>query len=66
VLTVRDDGCGFDAASKSQTGLGVSIMSYRAKMIGGSLSLHSASHDGTMVRCFFPLVDRSLDSPDAA
>lgn len=66
VLTVRDDGCGFDAASKSQTGLGLRIMSYRAKMIGGSLSLHSASHDGTMVRCFFPLVDRSLDSPDAA
>ena len=66
VLTVRDDGCGFDAASKSQTGLGLRIMSYRAKMIGGSLSLHSASHDGTMVRCFFPLVDHSLDSPDAA
>ncbi len=66
VLTVRDDGCGFDAASKSQTGLGLRIMSYRAKMISGSLSLHSSSHDGTMVRCSFPLIDRSLDAPDAA
>ncbi len=39
VLTIRDDGCGFDAASKSQSGLGLRIMSYRAKMIRGSLNV---------------------------
>jgi two-component system CheB/CheR fusion protein len=66
VLTVRDDGCGFEAALKSQTGLGLRIMSYRAKMISGSLSLHSSPREGTLVRCSFPLVDRTLDAPNAA
>ena len=34
VLTVRDDGCGFDVAPSSKSGLGLRIMSYRAKMMG--------------------------------
>ncbi len=42
VLTVRDDGCGFEVASRSQSGLGLRIMNYRAKMIGGSLEVESS------------------------
>jgi PAS domain S-box-containing protein len=55
VLTVRDDGCGFDVAPKSESGLGLRIMNYRAKMIGGSLSVQSILNGGTVVRCSFPL-----------
>lgn len=55
VLTIRDDGCGFDPALQSQPGLGLRIMSYRAKMIGGTLSVHSSPNGGTVVRCMFPI-----------
>src|SRR5579862_3587928 len=58
VLTVRDDGCGFDFAPKSQSGLGLRIMNYRAKMIGGSLNVQSSSNGGTVVRCMFPISER--------
>jgi PAS domain S-box-containing protein len=56
VLTIRDDGCGFDVVPRSESGLGLRIMSYRAKMIGGSLSVQS-SLGGTVVRCSFPIAD---------
>jgi two-component system, LuxR family, sensor kinase FixL len=58
VLTIWDNGCGFDAVHKSPSGLGLRIMNYRAKMIGGSLSLHSSMKTGTLVRCLFPIADR--------
>jgi PAS domain S-box-containing protein len=60
VLTVRDDGRGFDVIPATQSGLGLRIMNYRAKMIGGSLSIQSSRNDGTVVRCLFPMggVDR--------
>ena len=55
VLTIRDDGCGFDVASESQSGLGLRTMNYRAKMIGGSLSVQSSPNGGTVVSCLFPI-----------
>ena len=64
VLTVRDDGCGFEVGSEGQSGLGLRIMNYRAKMIGGSLSVESSSNGGTMVRCLFPLpIDSEAKMP---
>ncbi len=57
VLTVRDDGCGFDVESQSKNGLGMRIMNYRAKMMGGSLSIQSTLNGGTVVRCSFPLAE---------
>jgi len=57
VLTIRDDGCGFDVVPKSKSGLGMRIMNYRAKMIGGMLSIQSSVNGGTVVRCSFPLLE---------
>jgi two-component system CheB/CheR fusion protein len=57
VLTIRDDGCGFEAVSASHSGLGLRIMSYRAKMISGSLSVQSSRSGGTSVTCLFPITD---------
>jgi PAS domain S-box-containing protein len=57
VLTIRDDGRGFDAAHRNESGLGMRIMSYRAKMIGGSLSVQSSVSGGTLVRCSFPIAE---------
>jgi two-component system CheB/CheR fusion protein len=59
VLTIRDDGRGFDAAHRSESGLGMRIMNYRAKMIGGSLSVQSSVSGGTVVRCSFPIAEAS-------
>jgi signal transduction histidine kinase len=64
-LTIRDDGCGFDVAPKSQSGLGLRIMSYRAKMIGGSLSVQSSLNGGTVVRCLFPIAGRTFEAQNA-
>ena len=65
VLTIRDDGCGFDVITKSQSGLGLRIMNYRAKMISGSLSVQSSLNGGTVVKCLFPLTDRPSEAQNA-
>jgi signal transduction histidine kinase len=57
-LTIRDDGRGFEYVPGRQSGLGLRTMNYRARMIGGSLSVQSQPNGGTVVRCFFPLPDR--------
>jgi PAS domain S-box-containing protein len=54
-LTIIDDGCGFEAAAKNPSGLGLRTMSYRAKMIGGSVDVRSLPNHGTSVCCVFPL-----------
>jgi len=65
VLTIQDDGCGFDVGPRSQSGLGMRTMSYRAKMIGGSLSVESSSSGGTVVRCAFPIAGRQPEASNA-
>jgi PAS domain S-box-containing protein len=54
-LSVDDDGVGLDRSHPAgQGGMGLSIMSYRAKMIGGALEIHSGPAGGTEVVCTFP------------
>jgi two-component system CheB/CheR fusion protein len=53
-LTVQDDGVGFDVAGDHGSGMGLGIMRYRARMIGGTLSVESTSGKGTTVTCRFP------------
>jgi PAS domain S-box-containing protein len=54
VLTIQDDGNGFDAGSASN-GMGLRIMRYRAQCIGGSCEVQSNRADGTVVTCRVPL-----------
>ncbi|PYJ48747.1 MAG: hypothetical protein DME87_11330, partial [Verrucomicrobia bacterium] len=54
VLTIRDDGRGFDATNGSN-GMGLRIMRYRAQCIGGSCELRSNRNKGTIVTCRVPL-----------
>ncbi len=65
VLTVRDDGRGFNVLTESGSGLGLRIMNYRAKMIGGSLDIQSSRNDGTIVRCSFPLARVAAEAQHA-
>jgi PAS domain S-box-containing protein len=54
-LTVRDDGAGFQSISAAPSGLGLRIMNYRAKIIGGALNVQSTPGEGTVVSCTFPI-----------
>jgi PAS domain S-box-containing protein len=53
VLTVRDDGKGFNGTTSN--GMGLRIMRYRAQCIGGSCEVQSNRGEGTIVTCRVPL-----------
>jgi signal transduction histidine kinase len=49
LLSVRDDGCGFDPTRILPGHLGLGIMEERARAIGASLSIDSDPREGTQV-----------------
>jgi len=59
-LTVRDDGCGFDAqtaqkqAAEAKTTLGLVSMRQRAGLLGGNLSIESSQGGGTTLNVWLP------------
>jgi PAS domain S-box-containing protein len=53
VLTIQDDGSGFELSGSNYTGMGIRIMRYRAKVIGATLDLKSRPGQGTQVACVF-------------
>jgi signal transduction histidine kinase len=55
VLTVRDDGRGFDPAGVGTKSLGIQGMRERAEMLGGSLDLRTRPGEGTSVVVTFPV-----------
>jgi PAS domain S-box-containing protein len=57
-LEVKDDGCGFTPESVAQTGMGVRIMHYRARVIGATLNLQSRPGSGTHIVCLFQTISR--------
>jgi signal transduction histidine kinase len=50
-LRVSDDGIGFSTSVIERKGMGLRIMRYRARMIGGELEIQSNSPTGTVVAC---------------
>jgi len=56
VLSIADDGCGFDVASAvtPDGGLGLTSMSERAQLLGGALSVLSTPATGTTVEVVLP------------
>jgi PAS domain S-box-containing protein len=54
VLTVTDDGIGFQNVQSSTRGLGFHIMNYRARVMGGRLKIESPEKGGTRVACYLP------------
>jgi signal transduction histidine kinase len=50
-LRVSDDGIGFDPSCSERKGMGLNIMRYRARMLAGTLEIHSHSPAGTVVTC---------------
>ncbi len=56
-LTISDNGSGIPKVSASNKGMGLHIMNYRAKMIGGSLEITPGKPRGTVVTCRFPITN---------
>jgi PAS domain S-box-containing protein len=54
VLTVKNDGKSFPKVLTNKEGLGLKIMDYRARTIGGSLHVHSSPEGGTVATVIFP------------
>lgn len=61
VLTVRDNGQGFDAGAAGEAGFGLTSMRERATLIGGRISISSRPRDGTLVS-----IDLAVPDGDAA
>jgi two-component system NarL family sensor kinase len=58
VLTVRDDGRGFDVGSVAARGrrnFGLQFMRERAELIGAQFEVHSRPDGGTLVRLAIPV-----------
>ena len=53
-LQVRDNGTGFEDGATDGSGMGVHIMNYRARIIGGTLEISSELGKGTVVTCTLP------------
>ena len=58
VLSVTDDGVGFQNKPKLKEGLGFQIMNHRAGAIGGRLEIECPKKGGTQVACYLP--DKAL------
>jgi PAS domain S-box-containing protein len=52
-LMVKDDGAGFSANGARQSGMGLRIMDYRARVIGATLEVKSRPGAGTQLTCIF-------------
>jgi PAS domain S-box-containing protein len=55
-LTIQDDGCGIGAVGPGNKGMGLHLMNYRARMVGGSLEVQRVATGGTVVTCLFPVL----------
>jgi PAS domain S-box-containing protein len=70
VLSVRDDGRGFDPAAAAARAVrgesaGLSGMEERAQLAGGRLEIRAAPGRGTEVRAVFPLAGEAAAAPEA-
>ena len=55
VLRIRDDGIGIPEECERDTGMGLSLMKYRARLISASLNIARLAKGGTEIICRFRL-----------
>ena len=53
-LSIADDGIGFSKTEKDAKGVGLSIMRYRANVVGGEFEIEERTAGGTIVSCTAP------------
>jgi PAS domain S-box-containing protein len=60
-LSVSDNGTGLPAGTIRSSGMGLKIMDYRARMIGGYIDIAPRRRGGTRVRCVCPALARDRE-----
>src|SRR5271155_4232515 len=60
-LTIQDDGYGIGSIVPGDKGMGLHLMNYRARMVGGSLQVQRVSTGGTTVTCLFTAGDEGTN-----
>jgi two-component system CheB/CheR fusion protein len=55
LLNIVDDGVGVDLARTDNGAMGIRIMQYRARHLGGSLTISPRRDGGTLVVCSCPI-----------
>ncbi len=64
VLSIRDNGIGFDVGLKKQTSYGLTTMQERVTELGGSINIISALNKGTRIDIRIPIMVREGESVD--
>ena len=65
LLTVTDDGCGFDpAAVEARGSLGIVSMRERARMVGARISVQSCPGEGTRIEVRAPIPPQAAEAAD--
>jgi PAS domain S-box-containing protein len=54
-LRIENDGSSLPVNTTNRSGMGMQIMNYRARMIGGSLKVDTGENCGVTITCLFPL-----------
>jgi signal transduction histidine kinase len=54
-LTIRNDGVPFSGTSAANSGMGLRVMNYRARVIGASFAVGTDREGGTVVHCAVPI-----------
>lgn len=58
-LGIEDNGCGFTVGQRTEAGLGLRTMQYRAETINAAFQVQSSPGKGTSVECVLPLAKRT-------
>jgi PAS domain S-box-containing protein len=64
-LTITDDGSGMPPHAEQSAGMGLKIMRYRARMLGGEVRFERATPYGTRIVCECPIEPIAPDAPRA-
>ena len=62
-LKINDNGTGFDTKAGRRTGMGLRVMQYRARSIGGDLTINSTPKLGTQICCLLPRAASKKERP---
>ena len=63
-LSIEDDGAGFSLPESVSSGMGLNLMKYRARAIGGTLEVTSSPGSGTSVFLRFPKINNKKNEWD--
>lgn len=66
VLSVADDGVGLENATLAGSGLGLRMIAYRARVMGGTMQLGTSASGGAQILVSTPIPAQILQHPGAA